>query len=159
MGSGTTIQVKQASNTQEHGFLSAADWNTFNSKGSGITSVAGNFPIAVANGTTSPVISFDPSGLPNGYFKNGLHARNDSTVVLGGSLDSAIKFSGHNSFAIAFDSTQVNLTGTSKLNINPTGIAVSTVNDGIILDNQTPTSAGNIYEFRSFNPLHCSCVQ
>lgn len=56
IGSGTSIQVKQASSLQS-GFLSSTDWTTFNNKGSGtITSVTGTSPIASSGGTT-PAIS------------------------------------------------------------------------------------------------------
>jgi hypothetical protein len=56
IGSGTTIQVKQATSSQD-GFLKASDWTTFNSKGNGtITSVTGTSPISSSGGTT-PAIS------------------------------------------------------------------------------------------------------
>lgn len=56
IGTGTSIQVKQASALQS-GYLSSTDWSTFNSKGSGtVTSVTGTSPIASSGGAT-PAIS------------------------------------------------------------------------------------------------------
>lgn len=56
IGSGTTIQVKQATSLQS-GFLSSTDWSTFNAKGNGtVTGVTGTSPISSSGGTT-PAIS------------------------------------------------------------------------------------------------------
>lgn len=56
IGTGTTIQVKQAS-ASASGYLSSTDWSTFNSKGNGtVTSVTGTSPIASSGGAT-PAIS------------------------------------------------------------------------------------------------------
>lgn len=56
IGLGVSIQVKQASSLQG-GYLSSADWTTFNNKGSGtVTSVSGTAPI-VSSGGNTPAIS------------------------------------------------------------------------------------------------------
>lgn len=76
IGSGTTVQVKQASASQA-GYLSSTDWSTFNSKGSGtVTSIATSSPItggtitgsgtigisnAAADGTTKGAATFTAS--------------------------------------------------------------------------------------------------
>ncbi len=76
IGSGTTIQVKQAT-TSASGYLSSTDWNTFNNKGSGtVTSIATSSPItggtitgsgtigiqdAAADGTTKGAATFTAS--------------------------------------------------------------------------------------------------
>ena len=73
IGSGTSIQVKQASGAQS-GYLSSTDWTTFNNKGTGtVTSIATSSPItggtitgtgtigisnAAADGTTKGAAAF-----------------------------------------------------------------------------------------------------
>jgi hypothetical protein len=58
---GTTPNISiSRSTTSTDGYLSSADWNTFNSKGSGngtVTNVSGSAPLSVANPTTTPSIS------------------------------------------------------------------------------------------------------
>jgi len=51
-----TISIPEA-NTAVDGYLTAVDWNTFNSYNGTVTSVTGTAPISVATGTTTPVIS------------------------------------------------------------------------------------------------------
>ena len=63
IGSGTTIQVKQASSTQ-NGFLSSTDWSTFNGKESALTFSA---PLARATNTISIPVA---SGSANGYLSS-----------------------------------------------------------------------------------------
>ena len=59
IGSGTTIQVKQASSLQS-GFLSSTDWSTFNGKGSGtVTSIATTSPITGGTITGSGTIGIN----------------------------------------------------------------------------------------------------
>lgn len=67
-GSTPAISISQAT-TSTNGYLSSADWNTFNSKGSGtVTSVSGTAPVSVATGTTTPVISMAAATTSvNGY--------------------------------------------------------------------------------------------
>jgi hypothetical protein len=62
------ISISQAT-TSTNGYLSSADWNTFNSKGSGtVTSVSGTAPVSVATGATTPVISMAAATTSvNGY--------------------------------------------------------------------------------------------
>jgi hypothetical protein len=59
MGSGTTVQVKQA-NTTTNGFLSSTDWNSFNGKGgvSSVSVITGNGVSGiVTNPTSTPAIT------------------------------------------------------------------------------------------------------
>ncbi len=68
IGSGTTVQVKQAT-TSQNGFLSSTDWNTFNSKqsqlnGTGFVKATGT-TISYDNSTyltANQTISFTPTG-------------------------------------------------------------------------------------------------
>ena len=65
IGSGTTVQVKQATSTQ-NGFLSSTDWNTFNNKlGSIDTSNISNFYLKVRNelSVNAPVLYNSTTGL------------------------------------------------------------------------------------------------
>ena len=70
IGTGAAIQVKQANATQA-GYLSSADWNTFNNKGSGaVTGVTATAPV-VSSGGTAPVISMAAAtSAVNGYLTN-----------------------------------------------------------------------------------------
>ncbi|MFA5973736.1 MAG: hypothetical protein WC780_15400 [Lentimicrobiaceae bacterium] len=67
IGTGAAIQVKQ-SNTIQAGYLSSADWNTFNNKGSGtVTGVTATAPV-VSSGGTAPIISMAAATTAvNGY--------------------------------------------------------------------------------------------
>lgn len=59
IGSGTTVQVKQASASQA-GYLSSADWSTFNGKGNGtVTSIATSSPITGGTITGAGTIGID----------------------------------------------------------------------------------------------------
>ena len=59
IGSGTSIQVKQASGAQS-GYLSSTDWTTFNNKGTGtVTSIATSSPITGGTITTSGTIGIN----------------------------------------------------------------------------------------------------
>jgi hypothetical protein len=67
IGSGVSIQVKQAG-TSQSGYLSSTDWNTFNNKGSGtVTSVSGTSPIASSGGAT-PAISIQQANTSQGGY-------------------------------------------------------------------------------------------
>ena len=70
-GESPAISISQ-SNTTTDGYLSATDWNTFNSKGNGtVTSVTSTSPISVATGTTTPEISMtQASGSVNGWLSS-----------------------------------------------------------------------------------------
>ena len=67
IGAGAAIQVKQ-SNTTQAGFLSSADWNTFNNKGSGtVMGVTATAPV-LSSGGSVPVISMAAATTAvNGY--------------------------------------------------------------------------------------------
>ena len=54
----TPVISMPAANASQNGYLSSADWSTFNSKGIGsVTTVSGVGAISVANGSTTPTIS------------------------------------------------------------------------------------------------------
>jgi len=62
-----TLQVPTASATNR-GALSAADWTTFNNKGSGtVTSVTGTAPVVSSGGTTPAISMAAATGSVNGY--------------------------------------------------------------------------------------------
>jgi hypothetical protein len=68
---GTTVpslSISQATATTD-GYLTSADWNTFNSKGNGtVTNVTASGPISVATGSTTPVLSItQATSTTNGY--------------------------------------------------------------------------------------------
>lgn len=57
-GTSTPVISMAAATSAAPGYLTAADWTTFNNKGFGtVTSVTGTAPISVATGTTTPAIS------------------------------------------------------------------------------------------------------
>ena len=61
IGSGLSVQVKQASGSQA-GYLSSTDWTTFNNKGSGtVTSVSGTTNRVTSTGGATPVIDISAS--------------------------------------------------------------------------------------------------
>jgi len=109
-----TLQVPTAS-ASNRGALSAADWTTFNNKGSGtVTSVTGTAPVASSGGST-PVISMAAATTSvDGYltstdwttFNNKQPA--GSYLVSGGALGTPSS------------GTVTNLTGTASININGT---------------------------------------
>jgi hypothetical protein len=64
-----TISISQAT-TSTNGYLSSADWNTFNSKGT-VSSVSVSAPLSVVNPTTTPSISISQAtSSTNGYLSS-----------------------------------------------------------------------------------------
>ena len=109
-----TLQVPTAS-ASNRGALSAADWTTFNNKGSGtVTSVTGTAPVVSSGGTTPAISMAAATTSVNGYltstdwntFNNKQPA--GSYLVSGGALDTPSS------------GTVTNLTGTASININGT---------------------------------------
>jgi hypothetical protein len=109
-----TLQVPTASATNR-GALSAADWTTFNNKGSGtVTSVTGTAPVVSSGGATPAISMAAATTSVNGYltstdwttFNNKQPA--GSYLVSGGALGTPSS------------GTVTNLTGTASININGT---------------------------------------
>jgi hypothetical protein len=64
-----SISISQA-NTSTNGYLSSADWNTFNSKGT-VSNVSASAPLSVLNPTTTPSISISQATTStNGYLSS-----------------------------------------------------------------------------------------
>lgn len=60
VANGTTTPVisMPAASGSQNGYLTSANWTTFNNKGNGtVTNVTGTAPVSVATGTTTPVVS------------------------------------------------------------------------------------------------------
>ena len=109
-----TLQVPTAS-ASNRGALSAADWTTFNNKGSGtVTSVTGTAPVVSSGGATPAISMAAATTSVNGYltstdwttFNNKQPA--GSYLVSGGALGTPSS------------GTVTNLTGTASININGT---------------------------------------
>ncbi len=78
-----TISIPEA-NTTVDGYLTAVDWNTFNSYNGTVTSVTGTAPISVATGTTTPAISMAAATASvNGYMTSTYAAKLDG-IAAGG---------------------------------------------------------------------------
>ena len=109
-----TLQVPTASATNR-GALSAADWTTFNNKGSGtVTSVTGTAPVVSSGGATPAISMAAATTSVNGYLTstdwntfNGKQPAG-SYLVSGGALGTPSS------------GTVTNLTGTASININGT---------------------------------------
>lgn len=70
IGSGVSIQVKQASSSQS-GYLSSTDWTTFNNKGNGtVTAVSGTAPIVSSGGATPAISMAQSNGSTSGYLSS-----------------------------------------------------------------------------------------
>ena len=118
-----TLQVPTAS-ASNRGALSAADWTTFNNKGSGtVTSVTGTAPVASSGGATPAISMAAATTSVDGYltstdwttFNNKQPA--GSYLVSGGALGTPSS------------GTVTNLTGTASININGT-VGATTANTG-----------------------------
>ena len=118
-----TLQVPTASATNR-GALSAADWTTFNNKGSGtVTSVTGTAPVVSSGGATPAISMAAATTSVNGYLTstdwntfNGKQPAG-SYLVSGGALGTPSS------------GTVTNLTGTASININGT-VGATTANTG-----------------------------
>jgi hypothetical protein len=114
-----TLNVPTAS-AANRGVLSAADWTTFNSKGSGtVTSVTGTAPVVSSGGTTPAISMAAATTSVSGYLTstdwntfNGKGSGTVTSIVAGTGLSGGtITTSG----TIAIDSTVATLTGTQTL--------------------------------------------
>lgn len=131
-----TLNVPTASATNR-GALSAADWTTFNSKGSGsVTSVSGTGTVngltltGTVTTTGSLTLGGTLSGVANSALTNSSITINGSSVSLGGSITvtatatsaltigtglSGTSYNGSSPVTIAIDSTVATLAGTQTL--------------------------------------------
>ena len=133
IGSGTTIQVKQASGSQS-GFLSSTDWTTFNNKVSSAT-LAGYLPLT--GGTLTGAL-------------NGTSAVFSSTIdgTIFNSTSNAYRFSGNNALSLVTLNSQnvvkINAGGywgTQLVGANDSGILINNV--GSVGIGITPPSTTN----------------
>jgi hypothetical protein len=121
LGTGTTIQVKQAGSSQS-GFLSSTDWTTFNSKQNTITNpITGTIATGqVAFGTAANTVGGDSGLVWNNTVKRlELLGTDSSTIRLRGNTNGAGYFVtqiNSNSTAIALGNAGV-ITGTGTSNI------------------------------------------
>ena len=114
-----TLQVPTAS-ASNRGALSAADWTTFNNKGSGtVTSVTGTAPVVSSGGTTPAISMAAATTSVDGYLTstdwntfNGKQPAG-SYLVSGGALGTPSS------------GTVTNLTGTASIDINGTASGLS----------------------------------
>jgi hypothetical protein len=118
-----TLQVPTAS-AANRGALSAADWTTFNNKGSGtVTSVTGTAPV-VSSGGTAPAISMAAATTSvNGYLTSTDWTTFNSKQPAGSYLVSG------GALGTPSSGTVTNLTGTASININGT-VGATTAADG-----------------------------
>jgi hypothetical protein len=129
-----TLQVPTAS-ASNRGALSAADWTTFNNKGSGtVTSVTGTAPVVSSGGATPAISMAAATTSVNGYLTstdwntfNGKQPAG-SYLVSGGALGTPSS------------GTVTNLTGTASININGT-VGATTAATGAFT---TVSATGNI---------------
>ena len=133
-----TLQVPTAS-AANRGALSAADWTTFNNKGSGtVTSVTGTAPVVSSGGTTPAISMAAATTSVNGYLTstdwNTFNSKQPagSYLVNGGALGTPSS------------GTVTNLTGTASININGT-VGATTANTGAFT---TLSSTGAVTETR-----------
>jgi hypothetical protein len=138
-----TLNVPTASATNR-GVLSAADWTTFNNKGSGtVTSVTGTAPV-VSSGGTTPAISMPAATTSvSGYLTstdwNTFNSKQPagSYLVNGGALGTPSS------------GTVTNLTGTASININGT-VGATTKNTGAFTTlSATKATVGDVITFTS----------
>lgn len=114
-----TLNVPTAS-AANRGVLSAADWTTFNNKGSGtVTSVTGTSPVVSSGGTTPAISMAAATTSVSGYLTstdwNTFNGKGSGTVT---SITAGTGLSGGTittSGTIAIDSTVATLTGTQTL--------------------------------------------
>lgn len=140
-----TLQVPTAS-ASNRGALSAADWTTFNNKGSGtVTSVTGTAPVVSSGGTTPAISMAAATTSVNGYLTstdwntfNGKQPAG-SYLVSGGALGTPSS------------GTVTNLTGTASININGTvgattpatgSFTTMTASTGAAVGGATPGAGG-----------------
>jgi hypothetical protein len=124
IGSGTTIQVKQASSTVS-GYLSSTDWNTFNNK---------------SDAHTHPYLSNSTTSTQNGYFGN-INLYDDSTPSHYLSITNASNLTATRTLSIITGDADRSLTLSANVTLAHDTHALNA-------DNQTITS-GNGMNFTS----------
>jgi hypothetical protein len=133
-----TLQVPTAS-ASNRGALSAADWTTFNNKGSGtVTSVTGTAPVVSSGGATPAISMAAATTSVNGYLTstdwntfNGKQPAG-SYLVSGGALGTPSS------------GTVTNLTGTASININGTvGATTATTVKATTIEGTNTTDASS----------------
>ena len=147
-----TLQVPTAS-AVNRGALSAADWTTFNNKGSGtVTSVTGTAPVVSSGGTTPAISMAAATTSVNGYLTstdwntfNGKQPAG-SYLVSGGALGTPSS------------GTVTNLTGTASININgtvgattPAAGAFTTLSASGVLSNSDILTSSGILDVNGTN--------
>lgn len=109
-----TLQVPTAS-ASNRGALSAADWTTFNNKGSGtVTSVTGTAPVVSSGGATPAISMAAATTSVNGYLTSTDWTTFNSKQPAGSYLVSG------GALGTPSSGTVTNLTGTASININGT---------------------------------------
>ncbi|MFI5185928.1 MAG: beta strand repeat-containing protein [Chitinophagales bacterium] len=143
IGTGTSIQVKQAT-TAQSGYLSSADWNTFNNKLSSIdTTNISNFSVKVRSlfSGTAPIT-----------YSNGLIGITQATTSTNGYLSSA-DWNTFNSKANSFTNGNLTETGSGILTI--TGGTGSVIGAGTSIQVKQATIAQSGYlssaDWNTFN--------
>ena len=118
-----TLQVPTAS-ASNRGALSAADWTTFNNKGSGtVTSVTGTAPVVSSGGATPAISMAAATTSVNGYLTSTDWTTFNSKQPAGSYLVSG------GALGTPSSGTITNLTGTASININGT-VGATTANTG-----------------------------
>ena len=143
IGSGTSIQVKQASSTVS-GFLSSTDWSTFNSKQGTITlTTTGTSGAATLSGGTLNIPQYQ-AALTNpvtGTGTSGYHAKWTSSSAIGNSLiydtGTALGIGTDTPLNVTTNRTSVTINGTSTsiLSFGTGGVGKAYIfNDGTNLE-------------------------
>jgi hypothetical protein len=148
IGSGTTIQVKQASGSQ-NGFLSSTDWTTFNNKQNALTDpvtgtgTAGQVAYWAASGITgSARLTFGPTAQM--LLNNTVTAA--SAIARGLNITSTLVAAANNDVTVAVDIaptfTNSSFTGVTNLSLRVSGnIRFSSITSGILKTDATGTVA------------------
>jgi hypothetical protein len=117
-GGNTPAISMPAATSSVNGYLTSADWTTFNNKGSGtVTSVTGTAPVVSSGGATPAISMAAATGSVNGYLTS-----SDWTTFNG-------KYSVGGALGTPSSGTVTNLTGTASININGT-VGATTTNTG-----------------------------
>jgi hypothetical protein len=129
-----TLNLPTASATNR-GVLSAADWNTFNAKGSGtVTSVTGTAPVVSSGGTTPAISMAAATTSVNGYLTStDWNTFNGKLSTSGGTMTGAI------TFAAGQFGTNVNTFLSTPSSANLAAALTDETGTGVNVFNNTPT--------------------
>jgi hypothetical protein len=117
-GGNTPAISMPAATSSVNGYLTSADWTTFNNKGSGtVTSVTGTAPVVSSGGATPAISMAAATGSVNGYLTSADWTTFNGKYSVGGALGTPSS------------GTVTNLTGTASININGT-VGATTTNTG-----------------------------